>query len=82
LSFPDHHRYTAGDFSKIFRCASCYGAEFIITTAKDAVRIPPPYRDALTATQIDIDFGADREAFCGLIAAGLGIQAATPRREA
>ena len=44
LSFPDHHNYSAGDFSKIFRCASGHGADIIITTSKDAVRIPPPYR--------------------------------------
>ena len=75
LSFPDHHRYTAGDFSKIFHCASGRGAEFIITTAKDAVRIPPPYRDALAAVQVEIDFGADREDFCALITAGLGMPA-------
>jgi tetraacyldisaccharide 4'-kinase len=73
LSFPDHHRYTAGDFSKIFRCASDHGAELIITTAKDAVRIPLPYRDALATAQIEIDFGADREGFRALITAGLGI---------
>jgi tetraacyldisaccharide 4'-kinase len=75
LSFPDHHRYTAGDFSKIFRCASDHGAELIITTAKDAVRIPLPYREALAVAEIEIDFGPDREGFCGLTMARLGIPA-------
>jgi tetraacyldisaccharide 4'-kinase len=76
LSFPDHHRYTGGDFSRIFGCASGCGAELIITTAKDAVRIPPPYRDAVITAEIEIDFGADSEGFCGLTAARLGVTGA------
>ncbi len=39
FGFPDHHRYTAGDFSRIFQAVSEHGAEMIITTEKDAVRI-------------------------------------------
>jgi tetraacyldisaccharide 4'-kinase len=72
LSFPDHHRYTADDLSRIFRAASRHGAELIITTEKDAVRIPSPYRDALAIARIEIDFGADRQNFLSLIMAGLG----------
>jgi tetraacyldisaccharide 4'-kinase len=66
LSFPYHHRYTAGDFSKIFGSASKHGAEVIITTAKDAIRIPPPFRNAIAVAEIGIDFGADHEGFCSL----------------
>ena len=57
LGFPDHHRYTTGDFSKIFGSASEHGAEVIITTAKDSVRIPLPFSDALAVAEIGIDFG-------------------------
>jgi tetraacyldisaccharide 4'-kinase len=74
VSFPDHHRYTGGDFSKIFRLASGCGAELIVTTEKDAVRIPSPYREAMAAAQIELDFGSDREGFRALIMAGLGIR--------
>jgi tetraacyldisaccharide 4'-kinase len=68
FSFPDHHRYTAADFSMIFRAASEHGAGAIITTAKDFVRIPLPCRDAFAVAEIGIDFGADQEGFCSLVA--------------
>ena len=66
LSFPDHHRYETGDLLGIFDSASKHGAEIIITTAKDAVRIPPPCRDAIAVAEMGIDFGPDHEEFCGL----------------
>ena len=72
FGFPDHHRYTAGDFSRIFHAASEHGAGVIITTAKDAVRIPLPYRDSVSVAQIGIDFGPDQEGFCRLTKARLG----------
>jgi tetraacyldisaccharide 4'-kinase len=72
FGFPDHHRYTAGDFSKIFRAASQHGAELIITTAKDSVRIPLPYRDAFAVAEVGIDFGLDHEGFCSLTRVRLG----------
>jgi tetraacyldisaccharide 4'-kinase len=72
FGFPDHHRYTAGDFSRIFHAASEHGAELIITTAKDAVRIPLLYRDSVSVAEIGIDFGPGREGFCSLTRARLG----------
>ncbi len=75
FGFPDHHRYTAGDFSRIFHAASEHGAEVIITTAKDAVRIPLRYRDSLCVAEIGIDFGPDHESFCSLTGTRLGIGA-------
>jgi tetraacyldisaccharide 4'-kinase len=73
LSFPDHHRYTTGDLSEIFGSASKYGAEVIITTAKDAIRIPLPYRNSIAVAEMGIDFGPDREGFCSLVRGRLGI---------
>ena len=72
FGFPDHHRYTAGDFSRIFHAASAHGAGVIITTAKDAVRIPLPYRDSVSVAEIGIDFGPDQEGFCRLTRGRLG----------
>jgi tetraacyldisaccharide 4'-kinase len=66
FGFPDHHRYTTGDFSRVFHTACEHGAEVIITTAKDAVRIPLPYRDSVCVAEIGIDFGTGREGFCSL----------------
>lgn len=37
--FPDHHRYTAGDLEAIREAARDAGAESIVTTEKDAVKI-------------------------------------------
>jgi tetraacyldisaccharide 4'-kinase len=73
LGFPDHHRYGAADFSMIFRTASEQGAEVIITTAKDSVRIPHHYRDAFAVAEIEIDFGEDRERFRGMLASAVNL---------
>ncbi len=72
FGFPDHHRYTAGDFSRIFHAVSEHGAEVIITTAKDAVRITLPYRNCVSVAEIGIDFGPDHEGFSRLTRARLG----------
>jgi tetraacyldisaccharide 4'-kinase len=40
MSFPDHHRYTASDLERIRAAARAAGAESIVTTEKDAVKIP------------------------------------------
>ena len=37
--FKDHHRYTAADVDGIVRDAAPAGATFVVTTAKDAVRL-------------------------------------------
>jgi hypothetical protein len=62
-----------GDFSKIFGSASRHGAEVIITTAKDAIRIPLPFRNAIAVAEMGIDFGPDHESFCSLTRGRLGM---------
>lgn len=39
LPFPDHHRYSAGDLDRIESAAKRAGAEQIVTTEKDLVKI-------------------------------------------
>src|SRR5207253_6369693 len=39
-TFRDHHQYSAGDLDEINRAARASGATVILTTSKDAVRIP------------------------------------------
>jgi len=39
INFPDHHRYTPRDIEKILRLRSETGAEVVLTTSKDAVRL-------------------------------------------
>ena len=38
--FPDHHRFTAEDFERLFTDAVEAGAELLICTHKDAVKLP------------------------------------------
>lgn len=38
--FLDHHRFTPDDLADMFKAAAAAGAEWVVTTEKDAVRIP------------------------------------------
>lgn len=40
LRFPDHHRYTRKDLERATRLAEEVGAEAVVTTEKDEVRLP------------------------------------------
>jgi tetraacyldisaccharide 4'-kinase len=48
-SFPDHHRYSASDIEQIKDGARNAGAEAIVTTEKDAVKIDDPAIIAIPA---------------------------------
>jgi tetraacyldisaccharide 4'-kinase len=39
--FLDHYRFTPEDLAELYVAAARAGAEFVVTTEKDAVRIPP-----------------------------------------
>ena len=41
-AFQDHHPYTRFDMARLLEVASSSGAEMLVTTEKDAVRLPPP----------------------------------------
>ena len=40
LRYPDHHEYTPAEMTDILRQADSFGAEIIVVTEKDAVKIP------------------------------------------
>lgn len=63
-SFPDHHRYTASDIERIKQEASDAGAEAIITTEKDAVKI-----DDSTIIAVPAEFVVDKADLDRIIAA-------------
>ena len=42
--FLDHHRYTSRELDRIFKRARHAGSEFMVTTEKDAVRVPPDFK--------------------------------------
>jgi tetraacyldisaccharide 4'-kinase len=50
--FADHHLYTAADVAGVEALARAAGADAIVTTAKDAVRLPPSSRLPLLVLRI------------------------------
>lgn len=72
MAFPDHHRYTESDLALVGAAVRSAGAEAIVTTEKDAVRLAtwrPPVR--LVALGIDLDVVAGREELARALAEAL-----------
>jgi tetraacyldisaccharide 4'-kinase len=67
--FPDHYRFTAADLDRAFECAQSHGAEWMITTEKDAVRLPLDrfYPLPTYYLRIEIEILRGREEFQRLI---------------
>ncbi len=61
LSFPDHHFYSDDDVRSIGASAEALGAEFLITTEKDHVRIRPGLLGPLKllVLTVTVSFGVD-----------------------
>jgi tetraacyldisaccharide 4'-kinase len=68
--FPDHHRYTASDVASLERWARATGANLVLTTQKDSVKLragslgPAPLR----ALRIGLEITAGREIMDDLLA--------------
>jgi len=55
VPFADHHQFGADDIARLDRLAA--GADAIlVTTAKDAVRLPPPVRARVTVLSVTIEW--------------------------
>jgi tetraacyldisaccharide 4'-kinase len=67
-AFPDHHPYGAGDLDELVRLAGVSGAERIVTTEKDAVRLAgsPDFLDRVLSLRIGMEI-EPAEAFAELI---------------
>ena len=83
-AFPDHHPFTAADLERIRTEAHASGAQFIVTTRKDAVRLDPGAAPPdLVVLDIDVDIEdeaallARLEALCMPAVRG---RASAPRR--
>lgn len=63
VAFPDHHRWTPGDERGLLDILRSTGARWIVTTEKDAVRMPPPLASRAVYAAMDLDFGPDAEGF-------------------
>ncbi len=51
---PDHHRFRASELARAERLAAAAGAEVVLTTLKDAVRLPPGWRPAADWVVVDL----------------------------
>jgi len=66
-AYPDHHAYTQRDLDRLCAEAEANGAQTLLTTAKDAVKLSA-LRFALPCYVLDIEFTPDDEdALLGLI---------------
>ncbi|MEX2273717.1 MAG: tetraacyldisaccharide 4'-kinase [Vicinamibacterales bacterium] len=62
--FKDHHRYTAADADAVTNAATAAGAVFVLTTAKDAVRLREVWRSAMPLHIAELSLEIDeRDAF-------------------
>ncbi|MDR0340149.1 MAG: tetraacyldisaccharide 4'-kinase, partial [Puniceicoccales bacterium] len=53
--YPDHYRFQEEDLEKIFTAALSRGAEWVITTEKDAVRLNPNRYYPLTTYYLRVE---------------------------
>ena len=63
LTFPDHHSYTTNDIHHISEKAESVGAEIVVTTLKDLVKLPlaHAYTRPVCALEIGIQFRSGLE---------------------
>ena len=65
--FLDHHRFSAGEIKTVFMEAFSSGAEMILTTEKDAVRLPKIFpKIPLYYLRLEIDLLSNEEDFNSL----------------
>ncbi len=68
-AFPDHYRYTAEDISDILKRSSASGAEIIMTTEKDSVRLNdfPDFLKDILILRVEMAMLPSREEFAAQI---------------
>lgn len=50
-AFSDHHPYTENDIEALLKTAEAKGADIVLTTSKDGVRLPEKYREKITVVE-------------------------------
>jgi tetraacyldisaccharide 4'-kinase len=63
IAFPDHRAFDRSDLELILNKVRKTRAEFIVTTGKDCVRLPPLFRSISITAEIEISFGSQLENF-------------------
>jgi tetraacyldisaccharide 4'-kinase len=71
VAFPDHHPYTAADLTALEAQARAVGAEWLLTTEKDAVRLPEPRALPLHALRVRLRLDDPEGAWWRALEAGL-----------
>jgi len=65
--FGDHHRYRESECRKMMRSLDRLKARWIVTTEKDAVRLPAFVLERVVFPLLDVDFGQDGPMFTALL---------------
>ena len=78
--FRDHHRFTAAELEEVLRAATRAGCDAVVTTEKDAVRLPPSLaaHPLLRVVRIRAEIVEGAEVLEELLE---GVLAATPARD-
>jgi len=61
FAFPDHHQYQLEDLLHVLLSRSRHNAQFLITTQKDAVRLPSQFQELVLTAELQLDFGSNSE---------------------
>lgn len=70
IRFPDHHAYSADEVSEALAGAGEAGAEMVVTTEKDAVRLPAVKgMEAVHVLKVELEIVGGGEAVEGMLAA-------------
>ncbi len=71
--FGDHHRFTPGELAELWREAGRLGAAALVTSEKDAVRLPAalPEGPPLWVTRLELEFEGGSEVLARLLLWGL-----------
>ncbi|NLI83559.1 MAG: tetraacyldisaccharide 4'-kinase [Deltaproteobacteria bacterium] len=65
--YPDHHWYTPADLEELLSFSTKSSGKFLITTEKDAIRLPAPFRSAVFTASLRLDFGEERDRLIGYL---------------
>ena len=74
VAFPDHHRFKPGELERLADLAASANGT-LVTTEKDAVRLPADFREAVFVSRVNAQF-ADEGALDAILQAGLDAAAA------
>ena len=71
FAFPDHHPYQAQDLRSVLAPFIAGDARLLLTTEKDAVRLPAELQEKVVTLAVEVDFGEDRSRFVAFLDQGL-----------